>query len=210
MGKNENLYVKEFVEHYIKLGVDHIYIYDDNEPNTEKFSNILGRKYENKITIYENRDKIKNQASAFTSCYHKNLNKFDWFIMVDMDEFLYIINNTLKNYLSNKIFNKCDFIKIHWIFPNDNGLVNYDPRPLFERFKGPYIKSNFVKTIIRGNIKDLKYAVHSPFFSQKNTTCNNEGQIIFSQKLNLVFLKNISIKNAYIIHYRFKTTEEFV
>ncbi len=37
MGRQENLYVKEFIEYYINLGVDHIYIYDDNDPNTERF-----------------------------------------------------------------------------------------------------------------------------------------------------------------------------
>ena len=36
-GKNENLYVKQFISYYLKLGKDHIFIYDDNEPNTEKF-----------------------------------------------------------------------------------------------------------------------------------------------------------------------------
>lgn len=212
MGKNENLYAKEFVEYYIKLGIDHIFIYDDNEKNTEKISNILGRKYKNKVTIYENiRDKIRSQSSAFTNCYHNNLNKYDWFLMVDMDEYLFIINNTLKNYLSNKIFNKCDFIQIHWVLPNDNNLVHYDPRPLFKRFRGPYMKSKIIKSIIRGNIEDLKYAIHSPFLSpKKNTTCNNEGKIIFSQKVRFLFYQPINIKKAYIIHFRFKTTEEFI
>ena len=54
MGRKENLYVKEFVEYYIKLGIDHIFIYDDNEQNTEKISDALGNKYKNRITIYEN------------------------------------------------------------------------------------------------------------------------------------------------------------
>lgn len=80
--------------------------------------------------------------------------------MIDIDEYLYIVNNTLKNYLSNKIFNKCDFIKINWVMPNDNDLLNYDSRPLSKRFRGPYMKSCFIKSIIRGNIQNLKYWVH--------------------------------------------------
>ena len=31
MGKNENLYINEFINYYIKLGIDHIFIYDDND-----------------------------------------------------------------------------------------------------------------------------------------------------------------------------------
>ena len=40
MGKQENLYVKEFIYYYKKLGVDTIFIYDDNDYNTEKFSDV--------------------------------------------------------------------------------------------------------------------------------------------------------------------------
>jgi hypothetical protein len=210
MGRKENLYIKEFVDYYIKLGIDHIFIYDDNEPNTEKFSDVLGSKYKNKITINENTEN-RNQSKIFTHCYQNNLNNYDWFLMVDMDEYLYIVNNTLKNYLSNQMFNKCDFIIFHWVIPNDNNLVNYDQRPLFKRFKGPFIKYKIIKSIIRGNIKDLKYYVHSPAFSpKKNITCNNEGKKMFSKNLNFESSKQISTKNAYIIHYRFKSTEEFI
>jgi len=172
----------------------------------------LESKYKSKVTIYETiKYAIHNQKEAFTNCYHNNINKYDWFLMVDMDEFLYIVNNTLKKYFSNQVFNKCDFIKINWVFPNDNNLINYDPRPLFIRFRGPYMKSKYIKSIIRGNIQDLKYSIHSPLFSpKKNITCNNEGKIIFYKNINFGDLKPIIIKKAYIIHYRFKSTEEFI
>ncbi len=211
MGKKENLYIKEFVDYYIKLGIDHIFIYDDNDPHTEKMSDIINDKYKDIVTIYENiKDTIKDQPIAFTTCYNNNKYKFDWFIMFDMDEYLYIINDTLKNYLSNNIFDKCDFIKINWAFPKDNNLVYYDPRPLFERFKGPYIKSGYVKSIIRGNILQLQYWVHSPIVSPKrNITCNNEGKQIFYNNMNIENLP-INTEKAFIIHYRFKSTEEFI
>ena len=80
-----------------------------------------------------------------------------------------------------------------------------------KRFRGPYTKSIIIKSIIRGNIQELKYWVHSPIFSpKKNVSCNNEGKIIFNKKINFEGLNPISIKNAYIIHYRFKSTEEFI
>ena len=131
--------------------------------------------------------------------------------MVDMDEYVYIVNNTLKGYLSNKIFNKCDFIKLHWAIPTDNNLIYYDPRPLFERFKPPYIKSEVVKSIIRGNISNLKYWVHSPNYSPtRNVTCNNEGKVIYYKNINFQSYGPLNINKAYIIHFRFKSTEELV
>ena len=41
VGKKENLYAKEFIEYYINLGVNHIFIYDDNEKNDEKIGVII-------------------------------------------------------------------------------------------------------------------------------------------------------------------------
>ena len=90
-------------------------------------------------------------------------------------------------------------------------LIHYDPRPLFVRFKGPFIKSTAIKSIIRGNITGLKYWVHSPYYSPKrNITCNNEGKQIFYKMLNFEGLSPINYKKAFIIHYRFKSTEELI
>ena len=177
----------------MNLGVDHIFIYDNNDPFSEKIEDILEKKYLKRITIIVTRlINITYQYEAFSDCYKNNLKYFDWFIMVDMDEYLYIVNDSLHNYLNNSIFNKCDFIKIHWANSQDNGLVYYDPRPLFQRFKKPYIRRNQIKSIIRGNITNLKYWVHSPYISpNRNITCTNEGKIINYTKMNFEFINKI-------------------
>lgn len=54
MAKKDNLYIKEFLDYYIKLGVDHIFIYDNNEKKTEKFTDIIDKSYKNYVTIYKN------------------------------------------------------------------------------------------------------------------------------------------------------------
>jgi len=212
MGKEENLYLNEFIGYYLKLGVNHIFIYDDNDEDIEKITNVIDKKYLGNITIYETKTlNINGQVEAFTQCYMNNYKKFDWFLMVDMDEFLYIINDSLKGYLTQKVFNKCDFIKIHWVFPKNNNLLYYDSRPLFERFKPPYIKSELIKSIIRGNITDLRYWIHSPYISPKrNVTCNNVGKKIYYKKMNFELIRKINIEKAYIIHFEFKSTEEFI
>ena len=47
MGKMENLYINEFVDYYSKLGIDRIFIYDDNDPGTEKISDALDKSIKN-------------------------------------------------------------------------------------------------------------------------------------------------------------------
>ena len=121
--------------------------------------------------------------------------------MVDMDEFLFIVKDNLKNYLLNKRFEKCDFIKINWVIAKDNNLLNFDNRSLFERFKGPYIKTSIIKSIIRGNIENLIYSVHSPKFSPlRNISCNSIGKIINNYKSE----RNNDIKNMLLHIWRAK------
>ena len=212
MGKLENLYVKEFVNYYIKLGVEKLFIYDDNDPGTEKISDIIDSSYNNYVTIYEKiKDRIKNQEDAFTECYNNHKDNYDWFIMVDMDEFLVIVNNTLKSYLLSSFLNECDFIRIHWVLASNEDLVYYDNRSLFERFNKRKKKTGFTKSIIRGHIPNLRYDVHSVKKSPiRNISCTNTGVKIKPHEMSPCIVFKINIENAYIMHFFSKSTEEFV
>jgi len=212
MGKQENLYVKEFINYYIKLGIDKIFIYDDNDINTEEISDMIDFKYKKYVKIFKTiKLKLLTQNMQFTDCYTKIKNKFDWILMVDMDEYLYIKKEKLKNYLLNPVFNKCDFIKFHWMIPNDNNHLLYENKSLFERFNGSYKKSIYIKSIIRGSIPKLKYMVHSPYISPlRNISCNNIGEKINNDKINFEYIRKINIQNAFIIHFKYKSTEEYI
>jgi hypothetical protein len=83
VGRKENLYVQEFIEYYINLGIDHIFIYDDNDPNTEKISSVISPMYKEKITIYENlTEQTKYQSGVYNDCYKNNNNKYDWILTI--------------------------------------------------------------------------------------------------------------------------------
>ena len=43
----------------------------------------------------------------------------------------------------------------------------------------------------------------------KITTCNNQGNKIFYKIMNFEYM-NINIKEAYIIHFKYKSTEEYI
>lgn len=209
MGKEENLYVKEFIEYYKNLGVDHIFIYDDNDNDKENFSYVINSLNYKDLSIFPSID--HSQSKSFTKCYNDNKNNFDWFLMLDLDEFLFIKSFGLKQYLSQLIFKKCDFISFHWAIPDDNNLIRYENKSLFERFPGPYKKSRFIKTAIRGKIKSLRYSVHAPAFSPlNNNTCNNIGKIIYKKHLNEAYITPINIDEAFIIHFKYKSTEEYI
>ena len=211
MAKKENLYIKEYVDYHLKLGFDHIFIFDDNERGVENISDVFDNSYKNYITIYDYSTIIHDQKVAFTLCYEMNKYKYDWILMNDLDEFLVIKNDTLKNYLSGKLFKKCDFIKFHWLLATDNNLIHYDNRSLMQRFKGPYKLDTHIKTMVRGNIDDIQFDIHTPFISpHRNISCNNKGEIYNNTEILFQDVFDINVDRAYIIHFKYKSTEEYI
>ena len=159
IGKKENLYVEEFVEHYKKLGYDKIFIYDNNDKNDENLKDVLDKELsENYVSIIDFQGyrgkKEMPQIDAYYDCYKNNYNKYDWFSFFDIDEFLEINNNkSIKEFLSDKKFKKCYNIIINWVVYTDNNLVYYDNRKLQERFTEPLLNNSInkhVKSTIRG------------------------------------------------------------
>ena len=89
-------------------------------------------------------------------------------------------------------------------------LVHYDNRSLFERFKPPYFIDRSIKNIVKGNIPKLKYWVHSPKLSpERNISCINTGDLFEGNYYSEGSYK-INVEKSFIIHFRYKSTEEFI
>ena len=127
IGKLENLYIREFIDYYKALGLDKIYIYDNNEINGESFETVIYDYIKKKfVTIINYRGYLKQQNKMMNSCYKMNYMKYDWIIFNDIDEFLYLKNySNIKNFLKEVKFNKCKIIYLNFIFYTDNNNLYY-------------------------------------------------------------------------------------
>ena len=210
IGKLENLYVREFVSHYKSYGVDKIFIYDNNNINDERFETVINDYIRiGFVMIIDYRGKEKQQLKAYQDCLNKNYKEFSWIIFYDMDEFIHLKNfNNIKDYLNQPKFIKCQSIQLNMFFHNDNDLLYYDNRSLFQRFikkiKRPIEP---VKSIIKGNIKINISCVHNLNISLKS--CNGFGKYNKKEKNNIL-TKNPDFDSYYLDHFCFKSTEEFV
>jgi len=215
LGKKENKYIREFIKHYLKYGVDKIYLYDNNDIDDERFDTILSDYIETKfVEIINYRGKVAPQFKIFDNCYKNNYRIYDWLIYYDIDEFINLKNySNIKDFLDKKIFKKCKSIYLNCIRHTDNDLLYYDNRTLAERFPDINWNSNMytVKTIIRGNIKGIRFKT-SHWLDKNINGCNINGKIIIpSKKKKLDNNINTSeIKAHYIDHYCFKSTEEYI
>ena len=216
LGKSENKYIREFTEYYKQHGIDKIFLYDNNDINGEYFQEVINDYIKNKyIEIINFRGKKKVQLVSYRDCYKKNYMFFDWFIFIDIDEFIYLKKyNNIKFYLKNKKFKRCQIIRLNFIYFTDNNLLKYDNRPLKERFtmraeyaregKKKNITKPEMKSIIRGKIPKFSIkSIHMGTFSKRYNICNGFGEKYRG------YLKS-DFDNYYIIHYFSKSTEEFI
>ena len=210
LGKNENLYAKEFVEHYWKYGVDKIIIYDNNDINGENFNDVIFDYIKKKfVEIINYRGKKKIQMKILKDCYINNNKYYNWLIFYDMDEFIYLKNySNIKKFLNEKKFNSCKIIHLNWVIHSDNNQLYYVNKTLKERFpKVKYIyKKLAVKSILRGNIKNIKIR-NNHIINKRYETCNGFGQKMYLKKNYII---HPDYKYYYIDHYYYKSVEEFI
>ena len=218
MGKQENKYIRELIEYYSKLGVDKFILADNNDANSEKFSDVI-QDYIDKdlVDIIYLTDSNSGQSELYNTTYKKYNTTCKWFLYFDFDEYLEVHFEKdkplgLKEFLSNEIFDKCEAIEFNWLMHTDNNLVYYDKRPLIERFT----EANYnwrgnahVKSIVRGNLnKTIFKEKRSNHVPDKNVKiCDSMGRII--RKYNPFSLSPPVFGYGYLKHFCYKTAEEF-
>ena len=211
LGKMENRYAREFVEHYKKYDIDKIFIYDNNEIAGETFDLVLPDYINNKyVEIINYRGKVKIQIPILNDCYKNNKRKYDWFLFFDMDEFIFLKNYTSIKYFLNEIkFQACNIIYLNWVNHLDNNKVYYSHESLFKRF--PKYKYNetyaIVKSMIRGHISKININ-NNHIINSKYSSCDEFG--IKKKFINIIHTEKPDYKYYYIDHFYFKSAEEFI
>ena len=217
LGKNENRYIKEFIDHYKEIGVDKIFLHDNNEiePTNESFETQISEYIKNGfVEIINYRGRKYPQFEIYSECFKKNHKNYNWLMIFDVDEFIHLDDySNIKDFLNEERFNKCKLIYFNCLRHTDNDLLFYDNRPLSERFPKINWKSRSftLKTIARSNIQKIRFTT-SHWLDRRIIGCNVFGEAVIPSKL--VKLKNDinqpKFKRYYIDHYCFKSTEEFI
>ena len=229
LAKNENLYIREWVEYYLKLGVDTIFLYDNNDIDGEKFDEVIPDYILNgKVVICDVRGKEKAfrnathkllQETVYEECYNKNKTKYDWFFFFDIDEFLYIVDgNDAKKFLSLPRFKNVTTILVNWKNYGDSGNVRYEDRPVQERFTTPgydvkWLRPNTqCKTILRGGNKKLTSTHTHKLQIEGSVMSNSDGKILNISRIMSLGpeIDAKTYKSAYLKHYVTKTIEEYL
>ena len=124
LAKNEELYINDFVSWYLGIGVDKIYIYDNNDISKgNSLEKSISPSNLKKCEIINVRGKSSKcfQHDIYTDFYNKYKDTFEWCLFIDIDEFVMIDKkyNNIKEFLQDPIFIKADIIRFQEIRANN-------------------------------------------------------------------------------------------
>ena len=211
IGKKENLYAQEFIEHYKTLGYNKIFIYDNNDIEDERFEDVIQKDINNGFVAIINIRGYKGyQFASYKECYGKNNYFYDWLSFFDFDEFLEIKtkNTTIQKFLNNKRYKKCQNIKINWVFYSNEYSLFYENKPVQQRINYSIRLNKHIKSTVRGNLS-INYWLNTKnahSSTNKFISCGSSGKIINHES---PFNDPPDIKYAFLKHYHFKSFEEY-
>ena len=229
--KNENLYIREWINWYKHIGISKIFLYDNNDIDGEKLEDVINDYIKDKFVevinvrglekgkVYD-KDGVNLQPKCYIDCYKNKVSNFDWVCFFDVDEFLVFKQGfTLFTFLNQNIFKDSDTILIPWVQYDDNNLLFYENLPVMKRFthKSNTIKQG-VKSIVRcnklfnDNYKSINCLIHCFLLNDRKIIKSNGQKIITYNKSNWYTLTEEQIKKsgAVLNHYKTKSTEEFI
>lgn len=216
--KNEHTYMEEWLKHHLEQGISHFYLYS----NDEKMENyIFLDKYKNNITVIPWINKKNNgsstiQRQAYTHCIKNYSNSCKYIMMLDLDEFLFGINDKVINII-NKLELESDTVQIKSIkIPRfDYGSDGHIKRP-----SGDVRNNYFTKEKICSSYKTIAntdfllmtdfYGVHDFPFNDKEGKVYNSYFSYRETGLPNGCKSNINEVPLVIHHYYTKSYEEYM
>ena len=230
--KNEGHILQEWIHHYLKQGVDKIFLVD-NASNDNYLEQIKIQEYLNKNLIEISVETTNGkQAEAYNTHYLSKCKAFTWTMVCDLDEFIYARNGflTIKDYL-NSLNTTVDQVFVPWKMFGSNGhnnlncretyksivntftkRINYDKQNGFQGviLRDTNIKSSLTKCIVKSTSL-LEFGIHShkTKMLRYTTSCTYETRIwqdAFAE-INENILRNSCL---HLNHYAIQSLEWFL
>ena len=215
--KNEEDYIVEWIEHYLGLGFDKLFIVDNNDVGNDGLINkVQGYVDRGVVQVFDCRGHYSVQVGIYVDfCRESN---FKWCAFYDCDEFLDIgAYPDIKSYLAQPCFEGIDVILLNWLVFGPNGEMKQKPGNVQDRFKCPqspllYFKENsFVKSLVRGNKEKFLdcwfNGSHLPYTDDARLSYTVGGYYMPETVGHAYF--HPRYKNGYIKHYYTKSFEEW-
>jgi hypothetical protein len=210
--KNESHALQEWLDHYIREGVDTFFLTDNG--STDEYRSIIEPYIQSGHVVLTINHK-KHAQIEHLNYYLNHAKKMDWVIVVDLDEFIYSRRGfaTIKDYLTSLPSN-VHKINIPWKLFGSSGLKE-QPTSIIQHFIHRRKYSNETrhilvgkKSILRG--KHLKHLELHNSITEKSYTITSDNMDIYGEDYFQECTEQL-LKNSFLHlnHYRIQSWEWF-
>lgn len=219
IAKREEMTIIDWIEHHRQMGINHIYIFDNNDAGDDslvkKIKIYIDCGY---VTVFDNVRGLKGvQMECYNSFIRENLKQRanDWTLFIDCDEYLSVRGKykNIKEFLA-EAENKCPNIGVlyaNWDCYWANGKILYDPKPVVERFNEKlklYLEENSqIKAFLRTGCQAMyRGNPHNPIPSDGMETYDTLFRVVKESP----FQEIRDDYPIYINHYLTKSLQEYL
>jgi hypothetical protein len=202
--KNENSYLKEWLDYHILLGVEHFWIYDNesNIPVSKSLDTYIKLGW---VTVNNIKGQSK-QLFAYDHCIQTYGNQSKWIGFIDTDEFIVLREGTnLKEYLAS--FESYAGLAISSLF---FGFGGNKTRPIGGQIAGyqlrtpeQFSQNRLIKSIVQPEKVLFPISPHSFLFSEGNYCVNEDRLRVDAQRFPC------HVKSIQINHYFTRSENEW-
>lgn len=213
IAKTESKYIEEFVQYHLKLGVDYIFVYDNEDVPT--YRHLLSKYKQVYVKHLPGKKFVGGPQTKALYDFTRGIMQNDLITHVahiDIDEFIVLkkhkhIHDFIRSYIKTNNNNiKCAGIGMNWRFFGSSGHSTYENIPVTQRFTkcakylNHHIKTLFNKKYFRKyNECHSIQTTHSEY-----PILSTSGKLITS-----AFNKETENDVIQLNHYKCKTLEEF-
>lgn len=210
VAKLEEKYLIEWVQYYLYIGFDMIYLYENNK---EPIYAELLQEFPNVKVIHFPSDGTPVRSTQFyvlEDFCAKYKNNHTWMAHFDIDEFLVLKKHgTIHEFCQEYLGNEEGGIVVPWTHFGNNGRETYDNEPVTSRFTKredmTLTKTAFVKSIACTSCIKEYIDWHIPTLSQGSMK-TTDGHILKKREIDK---RSITVDVIQLNHYFCKTKEEF-
>lgn len=219
IAKREELTICDWIEYHRQMGINHIYIFDNNDVGNQSLINkVIPYVQMGYVTVFNNVNGLKGiQLECYNGFIRENYKQRvnNWTAFIDCDEYITINSkySTIGEFL-NDVEYKCPdagIVYLNWDTYNSNGKILYDPTPVVERFKEKapeeLRENRHIKSLVRCDCDAI-------FKDFPHNAYPNDGKKIYDALLREVAYSPFNeIRDDYpvtIRHYVTKSLQEYV
>ena len=123
MFKNEGRFLKEWVEYYKMIGIDHLYMYNNN--SEDNYLEILKPYIDNGFVTLIDWTKNHAQIEGYKDCFDKFRNETQWLAFIDIDEFIVPVSSSDINEWI-KGYERYPSVLLYWKMFGTGGKMKHD------------------------------------------------------------------------------------